>query len=84
MPKKHYSPGEIIAEAVGLTGRFIFNVEKPEGTPRKLSDVSSISALGWRASMALRPGIASAYRWFLNNIAGRDVNCTPAPARAFS
>ena len=40
---------------------------KPDGTPRKLLDVSRLHALGWRHRIALRDGIASSYRWFLEN-----------------
>ena len=75
---------EIIAGAAGFAGRFAFNTEKPDGTPRKLSDVSKINALGWRAKIGLREGIASTYRWFLENIAGREVNRAPQPARVLS
>ena len=75
---------EGIAAVVGFKGRLVFNAEKPDGTPRKLSDVSRINALGWRAKIGLREGLASTYRWFLDNIAGRDVSRAPQPARASS
>jgi GDP-L-fucose synthase len=39
----------------------------PDGTPRKLLDVSKMTALGWRASIALEEGLNSTYRWFLKN-----------------
>ncbi len=47
----------VIAEAVGYQGNFVFNTEKPDGTPRKLMDSSRIKNLGWRAEISLRDGI---------------------------
>ncbi|WP_119680505.1 GDP-L-fucose synthase [Indioceanicola profundi] len=59
-----------IADAVGWHGRFSFDTSKPDGTPRKLLDVSRINSTGWTAKIPLNEGIASTYRWFLNNIGG--------------
>lgn len=56
---------ELIMQVVGFTGRIEFDASKPDGTPRKLLDVSRMGALGWRATTALRDGIALAYRDFL-------------------
>jgi GDP-L-fucose synthase len=56
---------EVVAEATGYTGRITWDASMPDGTPRKLLDVSRLSALGWRAKIGLREGIASAYRSFL-------------------
>ncbi len=56
---------ELICEVVGFTGRLAFDATKPDGTPRKLLDVSRLHALGWQARMPLREGIARTYRWFL-------------------
>jgi GDP-L-fucose synthase len=53
-----------IAEVVGFTGRIEYDATKPDGTPRKLLDVSRVNALGWRARIALRDGIAQTYQWF--------------------
>ena len=55
----------LVAEVVGFRGRLVFDTSKPDGTPRKLLDVSRLAALGWRASTPLREGIAHAYRDFL-------------------
>ncbi|MEP6811076.1 MAG: GDP-L-fucose synthase, partial [Chthoniobacterales bacterium] len=44
-----------------------FDASKPDGTPRKLLDISKISALGWQPKIPLRDGIASTYRWFLEH-----------------
>ena len=56
---------ETIAGAVGFTGRMEWDASKPDGTPRKLLDVSRLSALGWRARIGLAEGIAQTYRSFL-------------------
>jgi GDP-L-fucose synthase len=62
---------ELIAEVVGYSGGFRYATDKPDGTPRKLLDVSRLSAMGWRPRIALRDGLADAYRWFVDNVAGR-------------
>ncbi len=54
----------LVAEVVGYPGRIVFDASKPDGTPRKLLDVSRLEALGWKASTDLRQGIASTYQWF--------------------
>ena len=58
---------ETIREVVGYTGRLSFDPTKPDGTPRKLQDVSRMRALGWDAKVQLREGIERTYRWFLDN-----------------
>jgi len=58
-----------IQEVVGYTGSLRFDPTKPDGTPRKLLDVSKASGLGWTAKTALREGIESTYAWFLDNAA---------------
>ena len=60
----------ICARAVGFEGRFDHDISKPDGTPRKLLDVSLLTSLGWRASIPLEGGIRDTYRWFLENGAG--------------
>jgi GDP-L-fucose synthase len=55
---------ETIAEVVGYQGRISQDTSKPDGTPRKLLDVSRINDLGWKASIPLRDGIASTYEWY--------------------
>jgi GDP-L-fucose synthase len=62
---------ELIAEVVGYKGGFRYATEKPDGTPRKLLDVSRLNALGWRPRIQLRDGLADAYRWFVDNFAER-------------
>jgi len=61
---------EIVAEVVGFEGRLVFDPSKPDGTPRKLLDVSRADALGWRAAISLRDGIRGTYRWYLESTAG--------------
>jgi len=55
------------ARVVGFEGRFVHDTSKPDGTPRKLLDVSRLTATGWQASIPLETGIASTYRWFLDH-----------------
>ena len=52
----------MIKEITGYNGKIIFDTSKPDGTPRKLLDVSKLSALGWKASISLKQGIAGVYR----------------------
>jgi GDP-L-fucose synthase len=54
-----------VAGATGYAGRITWDATKPDGTPRKLLDVSRLSGLGWRARIALREGVASTYKSFL-------------------
>jgi GDP-L-fucose synthase len=56
-----------IAEVVGFTGRFEFDASRPDGTPRKLLDVSLLSEMGWRARTGLRDGLRLAYDWACTN-----------------
>ena len=55
----------LVAETVGYRGEIMFDPTKPDGTPRKLLDVSRVNAVGWRAKIGLREGIAATYRSFL-------------------
>lgn len=57
----------LIAEVVGFKGGLRFNTSQPDGMPRKLLDVSRMTALGWTPTISLREGLASTYRWFLEN-----------------
>ena len=58
---------ELICEIVGFQGDLVWDATKPDGTPRKLLDVSKLHGLGWRHTIALREGIARTYEWFLQN-----------------
>jgi GDP-L-fucose synthase len=57
----------LIRKTVGYTGEFVFDASKPDGTPRKLLDVSRLHATGWRPHFTLETGLADAYRDFLEN-----------------
>jgi GDP-L-fucose synthase len=57
----------LVAEIVGYPGEIAFDRSKPDGTPRKLLDVRRLAALGWRARIPLRDGIAETYQWFRGN-----------------
>ncbi|MFO1207035.1 MAG: GDP-L-fucose synthase, partial [Burkholderiales bacterium] len=52
---------ETVMRVVGFSGRIVFDASKPDGTPRKLLDVSRAHALGWKAQISLTEGIASTY-----------------------
>lgn len=56
---------EIVAEVTGFPGKIVWDSSKPDGTPRKLMDVSRMTALGWQAKIALRDGVAKTYASFL-------------------
>jgi GDP-L-fucose synthase len=58
---------ETLARVTGFAGRLVFNASKPDGTPRKLLDVSRIAAMGWRANIPLEQGLSETYRWFVEN-----------------
>jgi GDP-L-fucose synthase len=58
---------ETLARVTGFKGSLRFDAGKPDGTPRKLLDVSRLEALGWRASIPLEDGLRSTYAWFLAN-----------------
>jgi GDP-L-fucose synthase len=58
---------ETVCEVLGFDGTLEFDTSKPDGTPRKLLDISKIKALGWSPRIPLREGIADAYRWFREN-----------------
>jgi GDP-L-fucose synthase len=59
---------ELVKEVVGFRGAIRFDPTKPDGTPRKLLDVSRIHALGWRAKVTLRQGLAETYAWYVNRL----------------
>jgi GDP-L-fucose synthase len=58
---------EIVGVVVGFPGTLEFDTNKPDGTPRKLLDVSRLGALGWTAKTSLLDGIRSTYEWFIRN-----------------
>ncbi|WP_318462741.1 GDP-L-fucose synthase [Photobacterium leiognathi] len=58
---------ETMAKVVGFDGDVVFDSTKPDGTPRKLMDVSRLADLGWRYSVSLEEGLTHTYQWFLAN-----------------
>jgi GDP-L-fucose synthase len=58
---------QLVREVVGFAGEIVYDATKPDGTPRKLLDVSRLTKLGWQAQISLRQGVEEVYRWFLEN-----------------
>ncbi|WP_312845230.1 GDP-L-fucose synthase [Vibrio cholerae] len=58
---------QTMAKVVGFEGKVIFDTTKPDGTPRKLMDVSRLAALGWQYRVDLEAGLRKTYQWFLDN-----------------
>lgn len=57
----------LVADVVGFGGKLRFDASKPDGTPRKLADISALHALGWRHKIGLRQGVEATYRWFIDH-----------------
>ncbi|PYJ73173.1 MAG: GDP-fucose synthetase, partial [Verrucomicrobia bacterium] len=60
---------ELICDVVGFTGELAWDGTKPDGTPRKLLDITKLRNLGWQPTIPLRDGIAQTYDWFFKNVA---------------
>ncbi|WGZ94046.1 MAG: GDP-L-fucose synthase [Candidatus Thiothrix putei] len=58
---------ELMAEVVGYQGQIMFDASKPDGTPRKLLDVSRLKSLGWEPQISLPDGLKSTYEWFVSH-----------------
>lgn len=58
----------LIADVVGYRGGFEYDRSKPDGTPRKLMDVTKLAGLGWKSRIGLREGVEQTYEWFLENM----------------
>ena len=61
---------QTIAKVVGYEGELVFDRSKPDGTPQKRTDVSRLSAMGWKPEIVMAEGIASAYDWFVEHVVG--------------
>ena len=59
---------ETMARVTGFQGKLTFDASKPDGTPRKLMDVSRLKSLGWQAETSLEEGMTETYQWFLDNV----------------
>ena len=57
----------LISEVVGYQGEIKFDSESPDGTPRKLSDITKIKNLGWAPKIELKKGLENTYQWMLDN-----------------
>jgi GDP-L-fucose synthase len=68
---------ELVKDVVGYRGELRFDTSKPDGTPRKLLDVSRLHALGWRARIPLRRGIEETYAWYLAQVRREAVSQQP-------
>ena len=64
---------ETMQEVIGFHGRLRFDRSRPDGTPRKLLDVSRLARLGWRAKIDLHSGLTDTYRWFVGAEAAATV-----------
>jgi GDP-L-fucose synthase len=69
---------ELIREVVGWPGEFVFDANRPDGTPRKLLDVSRLTSLGWAPRIGLEEGLARTYAWYLANAGRVRGAATPA------
>jgi nucleoside-diphosphate-sugar epimerase len=58
----------LLARATGFSGRIAYDRSRPDGTPRKLLDVSRLAAMGWRSKIGLEDGIRRTYEWFVENV----------------
>ena len=58
-----------VARVIGFEGGFDFNIEKPDGAPRKLLDVSRLKRLGWTGKTGLADGLIATYDWYKTNVA---------------
>jgi GDP-L-fucose synthase len=63
---------ELIREIVGYQGKIVFDTNRPDGTPRKLLDVSRLDAMGWKPQIGLREGIESTYEWYRQHAADKQ------------
>jgi hypothetical protein len=61
---------EIVRKIVGYEGEVIWDTTKPDGTPRKLLDVTRLSSLGWKSTISLKEGINETYEWYLETLNG--------------
>lgn len=63
-----YKTAKILKDVVGFQGRVVFDKEKPDGAPRKLTDVSRLNDMGWKYSVDLKTGLEKTYAWYVDNL----------------
>jgi GDP-L-fucose synthase len=61
---------------VGYDGQWEFDTSKPDGTPRKLLDISKVRGLGWRAEIGLREGLEQTYAWYQQKLSDGAIRAT--------
>lgn len=71
----------LVKQTVRFEGKLVFDTTKPDGTPRKLLDVTRLNSLGWKATISLETGLHSTYNWFLQNVESARLSSTPAYSR---
>ncbi|KAI3503261.1 hypothetical protein L1887_31700 [Cichorium endivia] len=59
---------DMVKEAEGFEGEIVWDKSKPDGTPRKLMDCSTIANLGWKPKISLRDGLVGTYEWYVGNV----------------
>jgi len=59
---------KLVARVIGYDGKITFDDTKPDGTPRKMINLSGIVALGWTTTISLQEGVAQSYRWFFERV----------------
>lgn len=67
-----YQLAEVLCEVIGFDGEIVLDTSKPDGTPRKLTDVSKLHQLGWHHKIRLKEGIQDTYNWYLENVSTYD------------
>jgi len=65
-PKQYLPLANIIKNVVGYKGEIVFDLNRPDGAPRKLVDISILNALGWSHQVNLREGLIKTYEWYIN------------------
>ena len=63
---------ETMAEVVGFQGEIVFDTTKPDGSPRKLIDISRLTAMGWQSSIGLKEGLIKTYKWFIDKNSSKN------------
>ena len=62
----------LVREIVGYRGKILYDTSKPDGTPRKLLDVSKLKGLGWQPKISLEEGVEQTYNWFIGALPATD------------
>ena len=60
---------EIMKDVISFKGKLSFDTSRPDGVPRKLTDISRLSNMGWHSKINLREGLEKTYKWYVKNVA---------------